>query len=204
MHSYKDIPLLQKYSTIIGIDEVGRGCWAGPVLVGAYILTNTTPFVDGVTDSKAISAKKRVAIFEQLKNESKYILKMAEPARIDLKGIGNAVTSLMHEIIDEVNLAYDNCLIVVDGQFATKFTSNTLKETKADYNYYTVGAASIIAKVERDRIMDEYHLQFPNYNFCKNKGYGTADHIKAIAEFGVIDLHRRSYKPIHEALKNVR
>jgi ribonuclease HII len=204
MQNYKDFPLLQQYKTIIGIDEVGRGCWAGPVLVGAYVLDLDTTYVDGVTDSKAISAKKRLTISELLKNQSRYILKIAEPAKIDIKGIGYAVTSLVHELIEEVNSIYDDCLIVVDGQFATKFTKNTLKENKADYNYYTVGAASIIAKVERDRLMDEYHIQYPSYNFCKNKGYGTADHRRAIAEYGVIDLHRRSYKPIHEALKNVR
>jgi ribonuclease HII len=204
MQSYKDLPLLQNYSTIIGIDEVGRGCWAGPVLVGAYVLSLDTVYIDGVTDSKAISAKKRLSLSGLLKNQSRYILKIAEPARIDVRGVGYAVTSLMQEIIEEVNSIYDDCLIVVDGQFASKFTKNTIKETKADYNYYTVGAASIIAKVERDRIMDEYHTKYPSYNFCKNKGYGTADHRKAIAEYGVIDLHRRSYKPIHEALKNVR
>lgn len=201
---YKDKPLLERYETIVGIDEVGRGCLAGPVFVGAYIITPDTLFVEGVTDSKKIPIKKRTVLSELLKNSSSYILKDANTEEIDNGGIGKAITGLVEQIIEEVNDVFKNCLIIVDGQFASKFSANTLKENKADLNYYCVGAASIIAKVARDSVMDKYHEEFPMYNFNKNKGYGTASHLRSLLEYGEIALHRKSFKPIQRSMKNVR
>lgn len=201
---YKDKPLLERYETIVGIDEVGRGCLAGPVFVGAYILNAETILVEGVTDSKMIPIKKRTILSELLKNSSSYILKDANTEEIDKGGIGKAITGLIEQIIEEVNDVYKNCLIIVDGQFASKFTTNTHKENKADLNYYSVGAASIIAKVARDAVMDKYHEEFPMYNFNKNKGYGTASHRKSLLEYGEIGLHRKSFKPVQRSMKNVR
>ncbi len=194
--TYKDLPLFENYSHIIGIDEVGRGCWAGPVHVGAYVISPETKFVEGITDSKMLNLKKRMYYSSKLKEGNNFRIKFADKDDIDKGGIGKAIQNLILSLITELDPLYPNSIFVVDGQFAHPFTKNTIKEKKADLNYYSVGAASIIAKVERDLVMSQYHKIYPSYNFNRNKGYGTKGHQNALKEFGVTDLHRRSFKPV--------
>ncbi len=199
--NYKDFPLFEKYENVIGIDEVGRGCWAGPVYVGAYVINSSTKFLEGITDSKMLNLKQRTYFSKKLRDQDNFRLKFADRGEIDKGGIGKAIQNLILELISELDPIYPNSVFVVDGQFAHPFTKNTIKEKKADMNYYSVGSASIIAKVERDLIMSEYHKSFPSFNFNRNKGYGTKGHQAALKEFGVTDLHRKSFRPVAETQK---
>lgn len=180
-------------SMIVGIDEVGRGCWAGPVVAGAVVLSRPIP---GLTDSKLLSKKRREELAEIIKKEAvAWGLGWVDAVDIDISGINTAVKRAMELALAEINTIYDE--IIIDGHI------NFLSEIpgskpviKADLTIPAVSAASILAKVARDQYMAEAALRYPNYAFEKHVGYGTAAHIAALNLHGVCELHRLSYKPI--------
>lgn len=185
------------FSRIIGIDEVGRGCWAGPVYVGAYIYDLETEFVDGVNDSKKLSLKKRNEIFLKLQNHN-YQIRIATPEEIDTIGIGKTIERMIVELINE--LYTERTFFFVDGRFARDFGRNVSQEIKGDYKFYSIACASILAKVSRDKFMNEMSNKYVYYGFEKHKGYGTRGHISALNRLGICDMHRKSYKPIQKLL----
>lgn len=178
---------------LIGVDEVGRGAWAGPLVVGAVQLAEIIP---GLTDSKLVSKKQRKRLAEEIKLKAAwYGLGWVEPDEIDLLGLSAATTLAIRRAIEDGPVAD----IIIDGKI--NYLSDNLRarcEVKGDLNHPCVSAASILAKVERDKYMVEQAKSFPGYGFERNVGYGTAGQITALKNLGITPLHRKSYRPIRE------
>jgi ribonuclease HII len=193
-----DLLATGQYTRIVGIDEVGRGCWAGPVAVGAYVFGSTTKILDGIQDSKKLTIKHRQEKHSILKDH-KYLVELATVEEIDFLGIGKTVEMIIKRIIDKLNST--DTMFLIDGQFSQDFGKNTKKVIHGDSIYYSIAAASILAKVERDDLMCSLDLQYPGYRFSKHKGYGTKEHRDLIKINGICDLHRKSYQPIQQYLR---
>jgi len=185
----------------VGIDEVGRGCWAGPVVAGAVILSSN---VEGITDSKLLSKKQREELDRTIRSNVLAIgIGWVEPSIVDEIGINKAVGLAMQRALDMVTVDYDE--VIVDGNI--NYLSDNPKSRaviKADFSVPSVSAASIIAKVARDNYMIDISFKFPDYGFAKHVGYGTALHIEKLKLHGVTSQHRRSYKPIKALLKDIK
>lgn len=181
-----------KLQYICGIDEAGRGPLAGPVVVGAVILPKDS-FIEGVNDSKKISEKKRERIYEQIIAEAiSYGVGIVDQKTIDDINILNATKLGVKLALEQMKIKPD--LILVDALNNMDTLGIPFKSViKGDAKHYSIAAASIIAKVTRDRIMQEWDELYPVYGFAKHKGYGTAAHIQAIKENGPCILHRQSF-----------
>lgn len=177
---------------ICGIDEAGRGPLAGPVVVGAVILPKDS-FIEGVNDSKKISEKKREKIYEQIIDEAiAYGVGIVDQKTIDEINILNATKLALKMAIQNLKVKPD--IILVDALNGMDTCGIPYKSIiKGDAKNYCIAAASIIAKVTRDRIMQEWDEIYPQYGFINHKGYGTAAHIKAIKENGPTPLHRKTF-----------
>lgn len=177
---------------ICGIDEAGRGPLAGPVVVGAVIMPKES-WIKGVNDSKKIAEKKREVLFEKITEEAvAYGVGIVDPKTIDEINILNATKLALTRAIQELKVKPD--LIIVDALEHI----NTLgipyeSMIKGDEKVYSVSAASIVAKVTRDRIMRQWDEVYPQYGFEHHKGYGTKAHIEAIRTYGLTPIHRRSF-----------
>lgn len=192
--NHLELELLSKgFKNIIGIDEVGRGAFAGPVVVGAYIYTQNSKIIPGVTDSKKVTQKNRELISGLISSDES-IIRIGEIDQINNIGIGKTVESLIQAILEEY--ATDDTYFLIDGHFPTLTHRNSLQVFKGDSLHYSISCASIVAKVYRDNLMHDFNSTYPNYNFIKNVGYGTATHIEAINKYGITPLHRLSFKPI--------
>ena len=176
---------------ICGVDEVGRGPLAGPVVCAAVIMP-LDDIIDGVDDSKKLSQKKREKIAELIHKKA-IALKICrvEPEIIDKINILEATKLCMKQAVEGLEVAPD--FVLTDGNMTLDVSIPQESIIKGDALSYSIGAASIAAKVYRDKIMDEYAVTFPHYGFEKNKGYGTAEHIKGIKESGLCPIHRRSF-----------
>jgi len=202
----KDIELIkqQNVDLIIGIDEVGRGAWAGPVCVGAFVLDiSNHPVIDGINDSKLVKKQKREELSLLLK-DNKHLVLTGELHSINTLGIGRTITDLISSAVQELSIYVSQlnkkALFIIDGQFKEPFGENCIKRIKADSTFYSVAAASILAKVYRDNLMNELHSSYNQYAFNKNKGYPTLEHLNALSTYGITDIHRRSFKPISRQL----
>ena len=173
---------------LCGIDEAGRGPLAGPMVVAGVILEKD---ILGLNDSKVLSEKKREKLFDEIKEKSKYHIVFKSAKEIDDFGISFCLKSSILEIMQNLQEFSNNFLMDGNINFGIQ---NLQKEIKADAKYAQVSAASILAKVSRDRFMDEISPLYANYNFHKHKGYGTKSHIEAIRKFGRSDIHRFSFK----------
>ena len=179
------------YKYICGVDEVGRGPLAGPVVCCAVIMP-LDDIIEGVDDSKKVSIKKREKLAEiiQEKAIACHICRV-EPEIIDEINILEATKLCMKRAVEGLSVKPD--FVLTDGNMTLDISIPQESIVKGDARSYSIGAASIAAKVFRDKIMDEYALIYPRYGFEKNKGYGTADHIKGIKEAGLCAIHRRSF-----------
>ena len=173
---------------LCGIDEAGRGPLAGPLVVAGVILEKD---ILGLNDSKVLSEKKREKLFDEIKEKSKYHIVFKSAKEIDDFGISFCLKSSILEIMEQLQEFSNNFLMDGNTNFGIQ---NLQKEIKADAKYAQVSAASILAKVSRDRFMDEISPLYANYNFHKHKGYGTKAHIEVIRKFGRSDIHRFSFK----------
>ncbi len=180
------------FKNICGIDEAGRGPLAGPVVVAGVIMPENS-MIEGVNDSKKVSEKKRELLYEKIIEEAiAYEVAIIGQDVIDEINILNAtkkgVTKVIEGFTEKPNLIIIDALSGID-------TKQIPYESiiKGDAKCYSIAAASIIAKVTRDRIMKEWDEIYPQYGFSKHKGYGTAMHIKAIKEYGLTPIHRRSF-----------
>ena len=177
---------------IAGIDEAGRGPLAGPVVVGLVIMKPDS-LIEGINDSKKVSEKKREILYEKIIEEAiDWSVGIVDQKEIDEINILNATKKALKKAIMDLNVKPER--IVVDAlenidTCGIPYTSII----KGDAKIYSISAASIIAKVTRDRIMKEYDEVYPEYGFSGHKGYGTAKHIQAIKEFGPCALHRQSF-----------
>jgi ribonuclease HII len=177
----------------VGIDEVGRGCLAGPLVIGAVILSRP---IEGLKDSKLLSKNKREELNLIIYNEARAAsLGWVWPHEIDSLGLTKATTLAINRALALIKVDYSTVLI--DGGFNyLKDNPKAITMIKADNLVPEVSAASIIAKVARDNYMDNISEYFPQYSFTKHVGYGTSLHIDAITKFGPCVLHRLSFKPL--------
>ncbi len=179
------------YAHICGIDEVGRGPLAGPVVAGAVILPKDCDILY-INDSKKLSAKKREELYDIIMDEAVAAgIGMAGPQRIDEINILQATYEAMREAIGKLSTVPD--LLLNDAVTIPGVEILQVPIIKGDAKSISIGAASIIAKVTRDRLMEEYDKIMPEYHFCANKGYGSAEHISALKKYGPSPIHRASF-----------
>ncbi len=175
---------------VAGVDEVGRGPLAGPVVCCAVIMP-MDDIIEGVDDSKKLSEKKRELLAEIIKQKAiSYSIKEISEKEIDEINILGAVKKCMTDAVNGLSVKPD--VTLVDG-VDTHLPINAEYVIKGDLNSYTIGCASIVAKVYRDNLMKEYAKEFPEYGFEKHKGYGTKAHIDKIKEIGPCKLHRKTF-----------
>jgi ribonuclease HII len=178
---------------VAGCDEVGRGCLAGPVVAAAVVL-NPEKHIPGVCDSKAVQAAERERLYERiLKYAVSWAVAGAEPAEIDQINIHQASLRAMQRAV--LALAPLPDIVLVDAFRIPEIPMPQRGVRHGDRRCTAIAAASIVAKVTRDRQMRVLHAQDPRYGFDRHKGYATADHLEAVARFGYSDVHRRSFRP---------
>lgn len=179
------------FKYICGVDEVGRGPLAGPVVCAAVIM----PFddlIEGVDDSKKLTAKKREALAKFIRERAvAYAICRVEPQIIDEINILQATRLCMKNAVESLAIKPD--FVLTDGNMTLDIGCGQESIIKGDALSYSIGAASIIAKVYRDAVMDEYDKVYPEYGFAQNKGYGTKIHIDGIKRAGLCPVHRRSF-----------
>ena len=179
------------YSFICGIDEVGRGPLAGPVVAGAVILPKDCSILY-INDSKQLSEKKREELYDQIMEQAVAVgIGYNSPERIDEINILQATYEAMRQAISQLNPQPD--LLLNDAVNIPEVQIKQVPIIKGDAKSISIAAASIIAKVTRDRLMVQYDEVFPEYGFAANKGYGAAKHIEAIRKYGPTPIHRRSF-----------
>ena len=182
-------------SLICGVDEAGRGPLAGPVAAGAVILPKDCMILY-LNDSKKLSEKRREELFWEIREKAvSYSVEIVGPERIDEINILQATYEAMRQAVSGLGVVPD--LLLNDAVTIPELAIPQVPIIKGDAKSVSIAAASILAKVTRDHLMEEYDRQFPQYGFAKHKGYGTAAHVAAIREFGPCPIHRRSF------LKNI-
>lgn len=189
---------MYKINKIAGVDEVGRGCLAGPVFAAAVILNNNINTQD-IKDSKKIPFWKRILISEYIKRNSTYSVGIASVEEINKINILNASLLAMQRALDKLKKKPD--IAYIDGLFAPKNSKIKCKTfIKGDEKITCISAASIIAKVSRDLFMIKLAKKYNKYCWHKNFGYGTRDHFNSLKKYGVTKHHRKKFKPIHYML----
>ncbi len=182
------------FTTIAGIDEAGRGSWAGPIVAAAVVLPQRFR-LPGLKDSKLLTPKERERLYDQIMAQASGVgIGLVSRKKIDRIGLGQANILVLRKSVYRLPIEPD--FIMIDG-FAITFRKVASRQyVQGDQRVASIAAASIIAKVYRDNIMRRYHKKYPYYNFHHNKGYGTKAHHLAIIKYGVCDQHRRSFQPI--------
>jgi ribonuclease HII len=183
------------YGLIAGIDEAGRGPLAGPVVSAAVILPENC-FIEGLNDSKQLAEAKRLGIYKKIMEKATAVgVGIVSAQEIDQLNIHRAVKKSMHAAISALSIQPDFLLVdamELDVPFACKSI------IKGDAASVSIAAASVVAKVTRDKLMNEYAAQFPEYGFDTHKGYGTAGHLAALRQHGPCPIHRKSFAPVKE------
>ncbi len=185
-----DLKIKEKYNLIAGLDEVGRGPLAGPV-VTACVIMPYDEMIDGVFDSKRVSAKKREKLYDMILSKAiAYSITLESEKTIDEINILQATKKSMLNSYNSLSVKPD--VLLVDA-VKLDVDCTTLPIIKGDSTSYAIACASIVAKVYRDRMMDEYASKYPMYDFANNKGYGTKKHIEALKQYGKCPIHRDSF-----------
>ncbi|OSN06625.1 ribonuclease HII [Lonsdalea iberica] len=193
-----DVFVYPQATCIAGVDEVGRGPLVGAVVTAAVILDPARPIV-GLADSKKLSAKRREALYHEIKEKAlAWSLGRAEPDEIDSLNILHATMLAMQRAVAALSLTPD--YVLIDGNRCPALPMPSLAVVKGDSRVPEISAASILAKVTRDREMEALDLLFPHYGFAKHKGYPTAYHLEKLAMHGATHHHRRSFAPVKRAL----
>lgn len=188
---YEPNALSKGYKAICGVDEAGRGPLAGPVCAAAVILPANT-FIEGVNDSKKLSEKKREALFDVIKETAvSYCIAYASVEEIEGINILNATMLAMKRAVEGLDVKADYAMI--DGNKMPQLDIDGETIIKGDAKSMSIACASILAKVSRDRLLYEYAKEYPQYQFDKHKGYGTAAHREAILKYGPCPYHRMSF-----------
>ncbi len=195
-----EIELMDKgYSLIAGVDEVGRGSLAGPVVAAACIFDRDVDIV-GIDDSKKLSEKKREQFFDEIKDKAlAYGIGEASCEVIDEINILEATKLAMKRAIDEADKMLESKgrdriqIVIFDAVKINDLKKEQISVIKGDQTYFSVAAASILAKVTRDKLMKEYDKVYPEYGFASNKGYGTKAHYEGIKKAGITEIHRKSF-----------
>jgi ribonuclease HII len=181
---------------VIGIDEVGRGCWAGPLVAGAAILSEP---IEGLKDSKQLTKRQRERLAAEIESKATTGLGWVSAAEVDTLGLTEAVRLAMQRALEQIKIDFDE--LIIDGNY-NFFPDEPRAKTvvKADASVPAVSAASIVAKVARDSYMAELGPAYAVYEFAKHVGYGTALHLEKLRQHGVCDEHRKSYKPVQAVM----
>jgi len=189
---------LPKKILIAGVDEVGRGCLAGPVFSAAVILNNNIN-IKFIKDSKKINFKKRILLSEYIKKNSLFSIGIASVKEIEKINILNASLLSMKRAINKLRIRPS--IVYIDGIYVPKNINLKCKTfIKGDEKISCISAASIIAKVSRDLFMIKLAKKYPKYNWHKNFGYGTKDHLRGLKKHGINKYHRKKFKPVHNIL----
>jgi len=200
----------QGYKLIAGVDEAGRGPLAGPVVAAVVILPSSVvripSLVKEINDSKKLSAKKREELFIKIKKDAVCVgVGISSREEIDEINILQATLLAMRRAVENLKKKPD--YIIVDGKqvpFISSFTIPQRSIVRGDSCCSSIAAASIIAKVTRDRLMMQFALRYPQYKFEKHKGYPTKEHIRILREFGPCEIHRRSFGPVKKQMLDAR
>jgi ribonuclease HII len=191
MNTFEKIAYQEGYQLVAGVDEAGRGPLAGPVVAAAVILPPDYLNAE-INDSKQLSAGKREKLYETIHQDAVAIgMGIVDTEVIDHLNILQASLQAMREAVLELSTSPD--FLLIDGLHKISLITPQKPLVKGDSLSISIAAASIIAKVSRDRIMEMYHRQYPQYNFRQNKGYGTKEHCDAIKQFGTCKIHRKSF-----------
>ena len=191
---------LQKYQYVAGVDEVGRGPLAGPVVTAAVILDPDNP-VEGLADSKKLSEKRRGEIAEQIKEKAlAWAIGRAEVEEIDKINILQATMKAMSRAVEYLSIRPD--FVLIDGNRCPELSCPSEAVIKGDQHVEEISAASILAKVTRDMEMVEMDKKYPGYGLAKHKGYPTKAHIEALSVLGITPIHRRSFGPVKRINNN--
>lgn len=187
------IAFFNEHQLEAGCDEAGRGCLAGPVVAAAVIL-NPSHLIEGLNDSKKLSEKRRNQLQIEIKaNVLTHAIGIVDEKEIDQINILNASFKAMHLAVDGLNVRPE--FLIIDGNRFHKYPDiNHACIIKGDSKYQSIAAASILAKTQRDFIMEQLHEEYPMYNWKNNKGYPTKDHREAIKKYGVTPYHRLSFR----------
>lgn len=196
--AFEDQARAAGHSIIAGVDEAGRGPWAGPVVVAAVVL-DPAKVPDGIADSKALTVETRDVLFAALLEVADIAIAVADVERIDRDNILAATLWAMRCAVGE--LRQSPCIALIDGNRAPQLDCAVQTIVKGDAVSLSIAAASIAAKVTRDRMMTRLDVQYPGYGFASHKGYGTAAHSAALTRLGVTPLHRRSFRPVRAVLE---
>jgi ribonuclease HII len=188
---------LKKYKIIAGVDEVGRGCLAGPVVSAAVILKKDVQ-IKNLKDSKKLTFEQRIETSKDIKNNSLFSIGVASVKEIEKLNILQASLLSMKRAI--LNLPKKPDLVLVDGIFTPKILIKCKTVIKGDEKINCISAASILAKVYRDKVMIRMSKKFKNYSWNKNFGYGTKQHMLGLRKYGLTTMHRKNFYPIHKML----
>lgn len=183
---------------IAGVDEAGRGPWAGPV-VAAAVMFRADDRPEGLNDSKKLKPAHREALYDQIRERAIVGVSIISVEEIDRINILKATMTAMRRAVEQLSEPVGT--VLVDGNRCPEIPYKTVAVVKGDARCPSIAAASIIAKVTRDRLMIALDEAYPEYGWCNNKGYGTRDHSDAIARFGITPHHRRSFAPIRAVLE---
>jgi ribonuclease HII len=182
---------------VAGVDEAGRGPWAGPVVAAAVIL-DPERIPDGIDDSKALAPEEREEVYERIVATAQFSVAIAPVARIDRVNILNATLWAMRRAVTA--LERRPRVVFVDGNQSPRLRCATRMVVGGDATCLSIAAASIVAKVTRDRLMVDLARELPGYGFERHKGYGTPEHQEALTRLGASAHHRRSFRPVQIAL----
>jgi len=200
---YEDSLYLTGYDLIAGVDEVGRGALAGPIVAAAVILQRNSIFMEGINDSKKISSKKREELFKKIiDNCICYSIAKAGSRKIDEISLGKANIAVFENAISNLETAPQ--IVLSDALSVQKSAAPVLPIIKGDELSISIAAASIIAKVTRDRIMEKFDLIYSQYGFKNNKGYGTKKHFECIKKYGPCAIHRLSFRGVLSNRDNIK
>ena len=183
------------YSYVGGIDEAGRGCLAGPVVAAVVVISNSEQYIPGVWDSKVMSGKRREGVYDKIceKVES-YGIGTAEAGEVDELGISEAGSLAMHRAYGNLSVRPD--IVLIDGERVRAPNLPSFKIKQGDRRHYVISAASVLAKVFRDRLVRKLAESYPGYGFEQHVGYGTKQHLDALRKLGVTEIHRRTFSPV--------
>ena len=190
MDRYERTLRAQGFSRVAGVDEAGRGALAGPMVAAAVILPEDFD-LEGIRDSKQLSAQQRSEAFHRINDAAVVAVVRVTPAAIDGRGLHRCNVALLRKAACELDPEPD--YVLTDGFAPPRMPFPTLAVKKGDVVSASVAAASIVAKVTRDRIMDKLHRRFPAFGFDRNRGYGTPDHLEALERLGPTEIHRLSF-----------
>lgn len=197
----REIRQNQPHSIVVGIDEAGRGAWAGPVVASAVVLPDDLAQDLGINDSKQLSPIQREEIFEVVNKIAKDVgVGIAEVEEVDRLGVAQATYVAMQRAVE--NMKTPPTHVLVDG-FRVNFPNvSSTGIIDGDTKSLSIAAASVVAKVVRDKLLVEAHKKYPRFGFAIHKGYGTKLHQERIQKHGICGLHRKSFEPVRHFLKN--